>query len=216
MPKTELVEYIKTARSKQIPDAKIREMLITHGWAAADVDAAFAPVADTLDIPLPPVPRLSLWIGFEYVLLFITLYISATCVGGILHHAVDQWIKDPVRDRFDLYGYSSGWNGTLVRGYTAGIIVAYPIFMVLFVMIQRQIKKNVAIKNLHIRKILIYLTLVGTFILMISHLISTIYSFLNGSTTLNSFLHLLVTLLIAGSISAYLLHDVREDRSASV
>jgi len=104
-----------------------------------------------------------MWVAFQYVILFISLYISFTALGFILHDAVDKYIADSakVRNVYSIISYS------LLRWNIAAIIVVYPIFATLFIVLKRQALKNPNIKNLRARKILIYITLVGTFIIMV-------------------------------------------------
>jgi len=74
-----------------------------------------------------------------------------------------------------------------------------------FFTLNSHVAKKPAIRNIRIRKQLIYITLVVTFLIMLGHIVATIYGFLDGKTTLNSLGHLAVTLLVAGSIFGYLL-----------
>lgn len=211
MPNPELEKYISAAREQKVPDEKIKSQLIKSGWPQQDVLEAMTPkTASNVNLPPPPVPQFGMWVAFQYVILFITLYVSATALGGILHHAVDRFISDPLT-RVD---YGAAVGEVFIKGYLAAIIVAYPIFAFLFVVLKKQVLERPGVRNLRIRKILIYLTMIGTFIIMIGHLITTIYSLLGGSVTMKSLAHLLVTLVVAGSIFGYLLNEVREDRKA--
>ena len=146
-----------------------------------------------------PVSQFGMWVAFLYVILFITLYVSATSLGGILHYAVDQFFKD----NLDKVDYFRSIGKVLLTGYQAGLIVAFPIFASLFLFLKNQSIKNPQVKLLRTRKILIYLTLIGAFIIMIVHLIANLIFFLNGSTTIRSLGHLGVTFVIAGSIFIY-------------
>lgn len=151
-----------------------------------------------------------MWVAFQYIILFIALYLSATAVGGILHEAVDNVFSD----RINPYDYGRSINNWLLNFYIAFLIVGFPIFAWLFIVLKKQAIEKPGIKNLGARKFLIYLTLVGTFLIMIGHLIGTVLSFLNGDIALSSIFHLGVTFLIAGSIFVYLLLAVKEDRKA--
>lgn len=210
MADTNLHKYISELKSKNIPDDSIKAQLIKSGWSTQDVDKAFMSALPEAPLPPPPVPHFSMWITFQYILVFICMYVSFTALGGILHFAVDANIPDPLDA--SSYSYSRAFNSFLLPGYLASIIVTFPIFAILFIVLRRQMIEKPAVKNIRSRKILIYFTLVVTFIYMIFHLISTIYMFLMGSSTSRSLLHLLINLLIAGSIFTYLLFEVRGDR----
>ncbi|MBI2595937.1 hypothetical protein HYW46_04355 [Candidatus Daviesbacteria bacterium] len=213
MANSELIKYITQARTQKVTDEQIKAHLIKSGWSEHDVNEALAPSTPGINLPPPPVPQFGMWVSFQYILLFICLYVSFTSLGGILHHAVDQLIKDSIdRTTLNYLSYADNW---LLKGYIAGIIVTFPVFAALFLLLKHQLITKPGIRNLRARKVLIYLTLVGTFIIMISHLISTIYGFLGGTTSTRSFAHLGVTFLVAGSIFVYLLNEVREDRKTN-
>lgn len=207
-----LTEYIAAARVKKATDDQIREALLKNGWQANDINHALNPIKeDVVVVPPPPAPHFGMWIGFLYVILFISLYVFATALGGILHYGVSDFIPDKL-DTVNA-GYTIG--KTLMQTYLACLIVAFPIFAALFLLLKKQTIKTPAIKGLRIRKILIYLTLVGTFLIMLGHVIFTVYGFLGGSVTARSLADLGVTFLVAGSIFTYFLMDVWGDRKQS-
>lgn len=210
MSNPELIKYISAAREKKVTDDLIKIELVKHGWPEREVVEALNPTQSiSLDLPPPPVPQFSMWITFQYFILFISLYVTASSIAGMLHYLVDTKLPDPVvNNRYNM-GYVDDY---LLKMYIAGLSVGFPIFAGLFLSVNKQIIDRPAIRNLPDRKKLIYGTLGMTFVIMIGHLIFTIYAFLNGTTTVRSFGHLGVTFLVAGSIFLYLLHDVREDR----
>lgn len=212
MPNPELEKYIATSRENKITDEAIKSQLVESGWNENDVTAALTPTSsDVPNIPPPPVPQFGMWVAFQYVILFISLYISASALAGVLHIGVDTSIPDALSTSSG-YDYSTGINDFLIKAYLACLIVGFPIFAALFIILKRQMLHIPAVRNLRARKTLIYLTLIGTFLLMIGHLIMTIFGFLSGSVTTRSIAHFGVTLLVAGSIFVYLLLEVREDR----
>ena len=212
MPNPELEKFVTTSRENKISDPAIKDQLIKSGWNEDDVTAALTPTISAVpNIPPPPVPQFGMWVAFQYVILFISLYISASALAGIMHIGVDNSITDTLSNNYG-YDYSSSFNDFFIKAYLASLIVAFPIFAALFIILKRQMLHIPAVRNLRIRKILFYLTLIGTFLLMIGHLILTIFGFLSGSVTGRSIGHFGVTLLVAGSIFIYLLLEVREDR----
>ena len=211
MPNPDLEKYIATARAQNATNDQIKQQLVQGGWVESEVSEALNPQpSGAPNLPPPPVPRFGMWVAFQYIILFISLYISATALGGLLHTAVDRIFQD----RINQYDYGSTINSYLLNVYLAFLIVGFPIFAYLFITLKRQTIKKPAVKNITSRKILIYITLVGTFLIMVGHLIGTIMSFLNGSIALSSIFHLGVTFLIAGTIFVYLLLAVKEDRKA--
>lgn len=212
MPNNELSVFIEKARQSKATDEQIRAALLQHGWAPDAIDGALRPASSLETLaPPPPAPHFGMWIGFLYIILFISLYVFATALGGVAHYAVDEYIKDSL-DQVDYTKYIGQY---LMQTYLSCLIVGFPIFAFLFLIIKRQVIKNHAIKGLRVRKILIYLTLVGTFLIMIGHIIGTVYGFLGGTVTLRAAAHLGVTFLVAGTIFVYFLLDVWGDRKQS-
>ncbi len=213
MSQQDLNEYIKTARETKASDEAIRAQLLKFGWSEAEVNDGLAKKeAQSVALPPPPAPHVGMWVSFQYILLFISLYIAATALAGILNIAVDKNIKDSLDNVSYSYSYGSDFNASLVRGYLAALIVSYPIFVFLFLHLTKQLAAKPFLRGLRARKFLIYLTMVVTFIILISHLIIIIYGGISGTVTGRSIAHLFVTLIVAGSIFGYLLQDVREDR----
>lgn len=213
MANSELEKYIAAAKEKGAPTDTIKSALLKAGWGEIEINEALNPEKSVDSaLPPPPAPHFGMWVSFQYILLFICLYISATALGIVIHHAVNKYLPDNL-DNVGYYSYYSS-DDWYLNGAVAAIVVSFPVFAFLFISLKRLSLVKPGVKNLRLRKILVYLTLIGTFVLMIGHLITTVYGFLEGSTTTRSLAHLAVNLVIAGSIFGYLLIDVREDRKA--
>ncbi|HSX57872.1 MAG TPA: DUF5671 domain-containing protein [Candidatus Saccharimonadales bacterium] len=213
MSNKDLEKYIAASREKGLPDSEISEQLVKTGWSEDEVKKTLSnqPAANT-NIPVPPpAPRFGMWLTFHYVILFISLYVVSVSEGEILHYLVNNWIPDAAEDVSNYGGYLS----TLLRGLLAALIVVYPVFAFLFILAKRQIFKNPTIRNFKVRKVLIYITLVVTFLIMIWKLVEVVYSFLGGEIGTRFFAHFAITFIISGSIFFYLLNEVKEDRKLS-
>ena len=154
--------------------------------------------------------HLGMWDSFQHILLFISLYTMSGAIGLILNYFVDTWIP-----KTDTIGYAlsnSPYGTTIFAGYSAALIVSFPFFVYFFLTTTSRIKKYPELATLKSRKILIYITLVITFIILITQLIATVYGFLAGNISINSAAHFLITLLVAGSIFIYYLIEVRKDK----
>jgi len=208
-----LITYIAEARSKKIPDDQIKKALIDAGWPQDQVSQAFSPVDSYPPVPPSPpaIAHVGMWTGFLYIIFFISLYILASSMAGIFHGWVDQLIPSPDSSTSSFYAIFST-STIIIRGYLAALIVSYPIFITLALVLKKQITHQPEIRNIRSRKILIYITLVGTFLIILGHIITYIYGFLSGDVTTNTLGHLLVTLFIAGSIFGYFLNEVKNDR----
>ena len=180
MPQQDLSDYVKKARDQKADDDAIRAQLLKFGWSPSEVDDALAKKdqQQSVTLPPPPAPHVGMWVSFQYILLFISLYIAATSLGGMLYLAVDKNITDPL-DNINRYGYVDSVNVYLVRGYLAALIVSYPIFAFLFLRLTKQLLAKPFLRGLRARKFLIYLTMVITFIILITHIIVIIYGLIS-------------------------------------
>ena len=204
-----LEKYITAARAKKVSQEHIKEALLDAGWPEEQVSKAFAKPEADLPVPPPPPPpvaHIGMWIGFLYIIFFISLYVLATSIGWVFHIAIDK--MNPAPEVINAY------HGDLsqTRGLLAAIIVSYPIFLTLAMILKKQLLKQPAVSNLRSRKILIYITLIGTFLIMLGHIIFTLNDFLAGTITTAALEHVAVTFLIAGSLFWYFLDEVKSDR----
>ena len=216
MVNSNLSAYIAKMRSMNVSDETIKEQLVKSGWQSAEVEEALSPVAQTPPtvLPPPPVPRFSMWINFQYVLLFITLWIWSIALGGIWNYAIDKHIPDKLATSLS-YNYASMFSTTLLQGYLAAIIVTYPFFIGLYLSLDKQVEKNPEVRNIKTRKFLMYFTIVVNFLYMLLMLITSISAFLGATTSTRIIPHLIVNLLIPGLICLFLLQAVREDRKTT-
>ena len=173
-----------------------------------------------MPVPKPPMTYIySLWDSFEHILLFISLYIFVSSVALLLHLFVDTWVPGVNQSGLNsLFGVSGSKNilySYVSRGYLASIIVSYPLFAYLFLTITKKTLNNPALRQLDSRKKLIYLTLVGTFIIALVNVISIVFGFLSGNVNLSFILHFLVTTGISLVIFIYYLNQVKEDRQTN-
>jgi len=211
MANTDLDTYISKLRASNHSDNDIKAQLIKVGWSEPEIQQALLPENSPMpDLPPPPVPRFSLWISFQYILLFVTLWVWSIALGGIWHYAIDKHIAELAANTSS--DYLSSINEIFLQGYLAAIIVAYPFFAVFFIMLKKQIERYPGIRNIKTRKVLIYFTMIVNFIYMLTQLIKTVFNFLNATTSTRLLPHLFVNLIIPGLICAYLLREVQEDR----
>lgn len=207
---SDLATYIAKAKERNLSDEQIKKKLLDAGWPKESVDPAF--LQTTTDglppPPPPPLPQVGMWTGFLYIIFFICLYICATAISIIFHHGIDSLFPPS----YETYSDFSGIFDATIQGSLAAIIVSFPLFTFLAFTLKNQLTKKPIIRNIRSRKILIYTTLIGTFLIMIVHIIGTVYSFITGSANaLNTLGHLAVTLLIAGSIFTYFISEVKHD-----
>lgn len=219
----ELKSYIEKARDKKLSNEQIKNNLLAAGWQEEQIAEA---LSNDSDLPVPPPPptvaHVGMWIGFIYILFFISLYVLATAISGMLHLWIDKAIPNVIdssntgNSSFDFFSFliDNFDTPSVIRGYISAIIVSFPIFMALSFILKKQLATQPVVKNLRSRKILIYITLIATFLILLGNVIATCYDFLAGTVTGNGLGHLGVTLIVAGAIFAYFIGEVINDRKS--
>jgi hypothetical protein len=223
--------YVDEARKKGLKDPTIEANLVVAGWdpklasAALNVDESFpapkpttpfvsqhapsaGPLAGSQGAPIAVVSNFTTR-GLEYIIMFIALGVAATSLGFILHDTIDM-----------LMGNSDSFYGGIVSYATSALVVSLPIFLVLFLRLKKAELGDAALLHDPSRQRAVQLTLIITFIIGIWRIISYVYSLLNAGSNTNdysalsgttsavgNFLHMLITLGIAGGIFAYYWFD---------
>ena len=220
-----LSEYIAAAREKGHSDDQIKHDLIAAGWDKKMVSAALMPDAD-LPVPPPPtetdpssprpvVQNLSTR-GLEFIIMFIALGVAAVALGSILHSSVNT-----------LFGSNESilGSGGSVPFAASALVVAFPILAYLFLRLQKAELANPSLRLDASRKRAIQITLVVTFLVGLGNVIYFVYSLMSGNNNdsyntfgssaanslLGNFVHLVITLAIAGGIFVYYWRDEHQD-----
>jgi membrane protein YqaA with SNARE-associated domain len=202
-----LSSFVKDALERGLPRADIAAALSKAGWNQADIASALDEYAE-IDFPLP-VPRRqpygSAFEAFLYLLIFLCLFISAFSFGGLLFEFVDRWIPDPLQ-----YSWNNDTNA--IRGFTAALIVAFPLYLWLSTLAARRIRREPARRESRIRQWLTYVTLFIAAAVIIVDLITLLAGLLQGDLTLRFALKTLTVLLIAGLIFGYYLWELGQKK----
>lgn len=211
----QLVGYVRQLREKGLSVQDIKEVCVSAGWSSRDVWQA---IGEAYELPAPPpvsstknrsLGSINLWITFQYILLFISIYVMSISLGLLLITYIARWLPDPSVG----YLYQDGTLAT-IRSCLAALLVSWPLFTLFFYQVKRKEVVDPHVRDLSSRKILIYLTLIVTFIVMTINLIMVLNALLDGSITSRFVANTAVILSIAGSIFWYYLGQVRQDRLA--
>ncbi len=203
---SELQQFVRDALAKGTSRQEIRHYLQEAGWEQEEIAAALDAYADiSFSIPVPKrKPYLSAREAFLYLLLFLTLYISAYSFGALLFNYINRAFPDV------LLQYDNG-SSQAIRSSLAALIVAFPIFFSLSMYLARTMQRHAEKKASKIRKWLTYITLFIAAGVIIGDLITLITSVLGGELTTRFDLKVLTVLAIAGSIFGYYLWDLRRE-----
>jgi hypothetical protein len=218
-------KFIQELRAKQKTDEEIRKKLTAADWTTDEIAATFKELDDP-EAPLPPhkqdqaslpndsqqpisVVHRSSTLGVEYGVMFISLAVAAFSVGILAHNYIDV-----------TFGTAQNFDNPLAL---SGALIGVPLFMLQFMRLRRQEQRQPNIKTDASRRRWVQFTLIVSFLFGIGHIIYYVYNLINGQSPvyydygpyeraqqmsnsgyqLLQLGHLVVTLLIAGSIFAY-------------
>jgi hypothetical protein len=217
-----LTDYIAAARKKGHDDHQIKRDLVAAGWNAKVVARGLAGEDDDLPVPPPPpgsasesprpvVQNFSTR-GLEYIIMFIALAVSAISLGSILHSSINALFGS---------GESILGSGGSVPFAASALVVSFPVLAYLFLRLKKAELDDDTLRHDASRKRAIQLTLVVTFLVGLGNVIYFVYSLMAGDANdsynsfgssasnalLGNFVHLVITLTIAGGIFMYYWRD---------
>jgi hypothetical protein len=202
----ELVEFTRQALAKGIRRDEILGVLRKAGWDDADAKTALDAFAET-DFPLPvpkPKPYLPAREVFLYLVMFVALYVTAYHLGALTFNFIDRAFPDPLQHPRVLNFVDE------IRLDIATLIVAFPLFLYTFRIVNRSIARDPTKRASRPRKWLTYLTLFIAVVSLTADMTTLVYNVLGGELTLRFFLKVLTVAVIAGGTFAYFLWDIRK------
>lgn len=207
---TELTSFVRDALSRGLPRSAIRENLLAAGWREDEVVAGLGAFLES-DFPVP-VPRrkpyLSAREAFLCLVMFLALYLSAFSFGQLLYGFIERSLPDR-----QLRYYTGGPE--MLRGATASLLIAFPIFLLLTRYLERQAERDPIKRGSRVRKWLTYVTLFVAAGTLIGDLIALVTGLLSGELTTRFVLKVATVFFIAGSAFTYYLWDLRRDEQES-
>src|SRR3989338_6320887 len=113
------------------------------------------------------------------------------------------------------YSYYYYQGGSQISLSVATLIVVFPVFVLLSRMVHKTYEESPEKKSLGIRKWLTYITLFVAGIMLVGHLVTVLYKFLDGQDLTAAFLlKALVVLLVSGAVFGFYLQDIRDKISS--
>jgi hypothetical protein len=208
----ELELFVREALARGQSRPAIEAALAQAGWPPEQVRDALDAYADVaFPVPVPrPRPYLSAREAFLYLVLFATLYVSAYHLGSLLFDLVNRALPDPADAAYQFMRI-----GASMRWSVASLVVAFPVFLFVARHLGRDLARNPVKRLSAVRRWLTYLTLFLAAGIVIGDLIAAVYNLLGGELTLRFMLKVLVVGVIAGTVFAYYLWDLRHEERES-
>ncbi|MCC6934087.1 MAG: hypothetical protein IT406_00095 [Candidatus Yanofskybacteria bacterium] len=144
---------------------------------------------------------------FMYLLVVITLAMSAVNVGTLLFQYVNLYVPDmttPV--------CIGTWCQSAIRWSVASLIVVFPVLLWAWKFLQRDISAHPEKANSRVRRWLLYLTLFVAGGVLIGDAVSLIFNWLQGELTIQFLLKVLIVLYVAGTVFYYFLRALDPKR----
>ena len=210
----DLQPFIKQALEQGETPHAITSALQQAGWREEEIAGELRKFTCVKGFPLP-VPRREPYVSareaFLYLVLFLTLYISAVSFGTLLFTFVERAIPDVLQDV-----YTRANTLATTPSTTATLVITFPIFVLLSRWLEGGLERDPQKQSSKVRKWLTYLTLFVAAVSIIIDLIVVVSSLLSGELTERFLFKVLIVLVIAGLTFGYYLWDLRRDESSSI
>ena len=189
--------FITHARSKGLDHTTIRLLLQSAGWKEKEIARGIA--AEGLELAVPePTGSGNARDSFIYLMSFTTMYVVVTAVIVLYYIFLDWLFPDPawiVSDFDDILD--------AVRYAIAAVIVAFPLFVILSLVLERIVRRTPDTQKQPVARWLTYLTMFLAAAVMMGDVITLLFYFLDGSVTTRFVLKVVVLLVIAEVILSY-------------
>lgn len=212
----ELKNYIEKARQHHQTDEKTRQQLLAAGWDQGQVDGALsgqgddelvvprphagqpaaAPASNDPIQPISVVQNLSVK-GFEYSMMFITLWLSAAAAVWIINDFI--------------FGASS----TIGAFPLTVLVVSLPTFVIMFLRLRRAELADPGLRNDPSRRKSIQSTQRLAFIVLLVQTIGTLYAIIQHSEGVQIpkvVLSWLVSVIVFGGIFIYYWKGIQQEQ----
>jgi len=207
----ELDAFLQAAKEGGVSDDFVVALLRQNGWSERRIFRAYSAFyADRLGTPLPKRHQAAenARDAFYYLLNFIMLGFWAVALGQIFYRLIGFWIPDPAVERY----YGSLRDD--IAWQAATVIVAFPVFLYVHSLIQRELRSRTDLYYSGIRRWLTYLALVIAAIVLLCDAAWVIEALIRGELTLRFILESVVLLVLGGGVFLYYLRTMEPPATA--
>ncbi len=150
---------------------------------------------------------------FLHLLAIITLYASAISFTTLLFQYINYFLPDPLTEGQYILEYITG----AIRWSVASLIVIFPAYFFITRFLNKAYAATPYLRNLRIRRWLIYFTLFVTALIIIGDIVVLIYGLLGGiELTLRFILKAISIIFTTGIIFWYYRWDLSEDKKTKI
>lgn len=186
---------------------EIRGALVGAGWDESRVEQALAAYAEgAFGVPVPRPRPSEAREAFVYLVLFVTMYLSAFNLGNLAFQFINRGFPVP--------GQADAPIAESIRWSAAILIVAVPVFLFLTRATRRAVRHDASRRASGMRRWLTALTLAVSSFAVLGVFSTIVYNFLGDALTARFVLKALAAGLIATAVFGYYLRDVREDAAS--
>jgi hypothetical protein len=206
-----LTRFIDHSRQKGLDLAAIFMLLRTSGWKEKQIAEALA--ARELAMPIPERAGIgSARDAFLHLLAFTALYASAISLILLLFTYIEFWFPDPAM-RTSTHQVEAALSA--IRAQLATLIVAYPLFLLTWSYLLREVRRTPEQAKSGVRRWLSFLSLFVGAVTIMTDVICVVYFLVEGDLTIRFLLKVLTLLVITGSITLYLSLVLRSESEAA-
>jgi hypothetical protein len=202
-----LARFIDHAREKGLDHATIFLLLRSAGWK--DKEVAEACAARELTLPIPEragigTPR----DVFFHLLAFTALYAWAISLIALLFYYIEFAFPDPAM-RPSTYAVEAALFG--IRAYLATLIVSYPLFLLVWWYLLREVRAFPEKAKSAVRRWLSFLSLFVAAVTIMADVIVVVFYLVEGGLTVRFLLKVGVLLVISAALFVYLALTLRSE-----
>jgi len=208
-PKTEsarVLEFVRAAKAKGADDATIMMMLRESGWSERKIQSALVDYAQEtfgLEPPARGGRGESARDAFFYLLNFALLGTWTAALVWLADILIDFRFRDPL-----VYGYA-GYERSDAAGQLASLLIAFPVFLWVNVLLNREIAARPETLDSGVRKWLTYIALVLTAGCVVGDITTFLAAFLSGGLTVSFVYKALFLLIVSAGTFTYYLRTIR-------
>jgi hypothetical protein len=206
-----LARFIDHARQKDMDHATVFLLLRPFGWKEREIAEVFA--SRELGVPVPERAGIgSPRDAFFHLLAFTALYAWVISLSSLLFAYIDFAFPDSAT-RTSTYALEAALTG--IRVSLATLVVSYPLFLLVWSFLLRQVRLFPERAMSGVRRWLSFMSLFAGAVTILANVVTVVYFLVEGDLTVRFILKVGVLLLITGSLSAYLALTLRYEGKAS-